>query len=60
MKKLGMTSANDFRDIAHALSVQYQKSSPKIVELNEKYKDLSAPERSEDIYLKVLSGGENE
>ena len=42
------------------LSVQYQKSSPKIVELNEKYKDLSAPERSEDIYLKVLSGGENE
>ena len=25
MRRLQMTSANDFRDIAHALSVQYQK-----------------------------------
>ena len=57
MKKLNMTSANDFRDIAHALSVQSQSTSPIVAEPNQKYKDIIAPERSEDIYLKVLAGG---
>ena len=57
VKKLNMTSANDFRDIANSLSIQSQKGSPSAIELNQKYKDLIAPERSEDIYLKVLAGG---
>ena len=57
MKKLKLTSANDFRDIAHSLSVQSQRKSPAVTELNKKYIDLIAPERSEDIYLKVLAGG---
>lgn len=58
MKKLKMTSANDFRDIAHSLSIQSQCSSPVVTtELNPKYKELIAPERSDDIYLKVLGGG---
>jgi len=60
MRRLKMTSANDFRDIAHSLFVQSQKASPSAIELNQKYKDLVAPERSEDIYLKVLAGGKNE
>lgn len=59
MKKLKMTSANDFRDIAHSLSVQSQNSVSRAAVLNEKYKDLKAPERTEDIHLKVLSGGNN-
>ena len=54
-----MTSANDFRDIAHSLSVQSQKAAPSAIEPNQKYKELVAPERSEDIYLKVLAGGKN-
>ncbi len=57
MKKLNMTSANDFRDIAYSLSIQSQKK-PDIAGLpNEKYKDITAPERTEDIHLKVLAGG---
>ena len=36
-----------------------KKSSPSAIEPNQKYKDFIAPERSEDIYLKVLSGGKN-
>lgn len=59
MKKLNMTSANDFRDIAHSLAIQSQKESPASPQPNQKYKDLIAPERSEDIYLKVLAGGHN-
>lgn len=57
MKKLKMTSANDFRDIAHSLSVQSKRNSPLMPEPNQKYKDLIAPERSDDVYLKVLAGG---
>ncbi len=60
MRRLKMTSANDFRDIAHSLSVQSQKAAPSAIEPNQKYKDLVAPERSEDIYLKVLAGGKHE
>jgi transposase len=59
MRRLKMTSANDFRDIAHSLFVQSQKPTPSAVKPNQKYKDLVAPERSEDIYLKVLAGGKN-
>ncbi|MBU8909036.1 IS21 family transposase, partial [Desertibacillus haloalkaliphilus] len=59
MRKLKMTSANDFRDIAHSLHVQSKTTSPSAVELNPKYKDLVAPERSEDIYLKILAGGKH-
>lgn len=57
MKKLNMTSANDFRDISHSLSQQSKKGSTSSAEPNQKYKELVAPERSEDIYLKVLAGG---
>jgi len=59
MRKLKMTSANDFRDIAHSLSIRSQKDSPAAIEPNPKYRDLIAPERSQDVYLKVLSGGRN-
>ena len=59
MIKLKMTSANDFRDIAHSLSVQSQNKICKVAIPNEKYKDIKAPERTEDIHLKVLSGGNN-
>lgn len=59
MIKLKMTSANDFRDIAHSLSVQSKNEVCEVAILNEKYKDIKAPERTEDIHLKVLSGGKN-
>ncbi|MFJ8064167.1 IS21 family transposase [Psychrobacillus sp. NPDC096426] len=57
IRKLKMTSANDFRDIAHSLSIRSQKDSPAAIQPNPKYRDLIAPERSQDIYLKILSGG---
>ena len=60
MRRLKMTSANDFRDIAHSLFVQSQKSTPSAAKPNQKYKDLVAPERYEDIYFNVLDGGEND
>jgi len=59
MRRLKMTSANDFRDIAHSLFIQSQKASLLSIQPNQKYKDLVAPERSEDIYLKVLAGGKS-
>lgn len=59
MKRLKMTSANDFRDIAHSLYVQHQKKSPSAIKPNQKYKDLVAPERSEEVYLEILAGGKN-
>ena len=57
MKRLGLTSANDLRDIAISLEIQKQKEVPKKQLINEKYKDMIAPERSQDIYLRVLQGG---
>lgn len=57
MKKLNMTSANDFRDIACSLSIEVQQREQVKTVINEKYRDLRAPERKEDIYLKVLYGG---
>lgn len=57
MIRLQLTSANDFRDVAHSLFVQHQKAIPEAIVPNQKYKDLVAPERSDDVYLKVLSGG---
>ena len=57
MKKLNMTSANDFRDIAYSLSMQYQRKANLAPRSNEKYKDISAPERTEDIHIRVLAGG---
>ncbi|MDX8047252.1 hypothetical protein SH601_14880 [Gracilibacillus sp. S3-1-1] len=57
MKKLGLTSANDLRDIAISLEMQSNKQLPPKEVINEKYKDIKAPERNQDIYLKVLQGG---
>lgn len=57
MRKLKMTSANAFRNIAHSISIRIEKDTRIAIEPNPKYRDLIAPERSQDIYLKVLSGG---
>lgn len=57
MKRLGLTSANDLRDIAISLEMQSSKQLSKKELINEKYKDITAPERSQDIYLQVLQGG---
>lgn len=57
MKRLRLESANDLRDIAISLEIQTQKVKTGTV--NEKYKDLIAPERKEDIYFDVLQGGGN-
>ncbi|MFD1708563.1 IS21 family transposase, partial [Siminovitchia sediminis] len=57
MKRLGLASANDLRDIAVSLEIQSLKKRPDFGIPNEKYKDLVAPERKEDIYISVLQGG---
>lgn len=57
LKRLGLTSANDLRDITISLDIQHGKHKAKQAVINEKYKDMSAPERHPDIYLKVLQGG---
>jgi transposase len=57
MRRLRLTSANDLRDIALSLEIQNRKKGNDPGVLNEKYKDLVAPERKEDIYLSVLGGG---
>lgn len=58
LKRLGLVSANDLRDIAISLEMESSKSKPKNNGvLNEKYKGLVAPERNDDIYVKVLKGG---
>jgi len=57
MKRLGLTSANDLRDIAISLEIQKSKHLPEKEMINEKYKEITAPERNQDIYLKVLQGG---
>lgn len=57
MKRLGLTSANDLRDIALSLEIQGRKEKKDTSALNAKYKDLVAPERKEDIYLSILQGG---
>jgi hypothetical protein len=57
LRRLRLTSANDLRDIAISLEIQGRKKRKDNGTLNEKYKDLVAPERKEDIYLSVLQGG---
>ncbi len=57
MRRLRLTSANDLRDIAISLEVQNRKQGKNPGTVNEKYKDLVAPERKEDIYFSVLQGG---
>ncbi len=57
MKRLGLTSANDLRDITISLEIQESKQSPQKAVINEKYKAITAPERDQDIYLHVLQGG---
>ncbi|MBU9713485.1 IS21 family transposase, partial [Bacillus tamaricis] len=59
MRRLRLTSANDLRDIAISLEVQSRRQRKNSETLNEKYKDLVAPERKEDIYFSVLQGGGN-
>lgn len=59
LKRLRLTSANDLRDIATSLEIEGRKERKDIGSVNEKYKDLVAPERKEDIYLSVLQGGRN-
>ena len=57
MKRLGLTSANDLRDIAISLEIDGRKQSSYKEVINEKYKDIVAPERNQDVYLRVLQGG---
>ena len=57
VQKLKLISGNDFRDIAYSLDLQSQKPSVPEIQLNQKYMELKAPERTSDTYLKVLSGG---
>ena len=59
MRRLRLTSANDLRDIALSLEIQSRKKGKDTGSLNEKYQELIAPERKEDIYLSVLQGGGN-
>ena len=56
--RLRLTSANDLRDIAISLDIQHGKHRAKQPVINEKYKDMTAPARQPDIYLKVLQGGQ--
>jgi len=58
LNRLGLTSANDLRDIVISLDIQAGKQRTKQAVGNEKYKDMTAPERQPDIYLKVLQGGQ--
>lgn len=57
MKRLGLTSANDLRDIAISLKIENDKELPHEEIINEKYKDMVAPERNQDVYLHVFQGG---
>ncbi|SDI70652.1 hypothetical protein SAMN04487975_1311, partial [Planococcus glaciei] len=57
VQKLQLISGNDFRDIAYSLDRQVQQASTPEIQLNQKYIELKAPERSSDTYLRVLSGG---
>lgn len=59
VKRLKLMSANDLRDIAISLEIDSQKQPKKAGTINEKYKDIVAPERTTDIYLSVLQGGKN-
>lgn len=58
LNRLRLTSANDLRDIAISLDIQHGKHRAKQPVINEKYKDMTAPARQTDIYLKVLQGGQ--
>lgn len=57
MKKLQMKSAHELWDIAISLEIEKQKQTKLIGIENQRYKNLAAPERKEDIYLHVLQGG---
>lgn len=59
LKRLKLMSANDLRDIAISLEIDSQKQQKKAGTINEKYKDIVAPERATDIYLSVLQGGKS-
>jgi len=54
MKRLGLKSANDLRDIAISLEIEERRKLLKKEVINEKYKDLVAPERKRDIYLQFF------
>lgn len=58
MRRLKLTSANDLRDIAFSIELQSKQNKTEVSGPNEKYKNLIAPERKEDIYLRVLQGGD--
>lgn len=58
MRRLRLTSANDLRDIAYSLEIQGRRKKSNSIALNEKYKDIVAPERKEDIYFSILQGGD--
>jgi hypothetical protein len=60
MKRLRLTSANDLRDIAITLEIHSRKKHKETGIPNEKYKELVAPERREDIYFSVLQGRANQ
>lgn len=58
MRRLRLSSAHDLRDIAVSLEMEEKTSAQREVSVNEKYKDLRAPERKEDIYLQIFQGGD--
>lgn len=57
MKRLELTSANDLRDIAISFEIEGSNELARKEVINEKYKDIVAPERNQDVYLRVLQGG---
>lgn len=60
LKRLKLTSANDLRDVAFSLALHSKQNESKAIStINDKYKNLIAPERKEDIYLQVLQGGDS-
>ncbi|EGQ18685.1 transposase [Sporosarcina newyorkensis 2681] len=58
MRRLQLNSAHDVRDIAISLEMEQKQQIESVIAVNEKYKDLTAPERKEDIYLQIFQGGE--
>lgn len=57
VKALNMISANDFRDIAFTLHKESQTQTKQVSVESSKYQQYKASERSEDYYIRLLSGG---
>ncbi|WP_391203172.1 hypothetical protein [Psychrobacillus sp. L4] len=57
VKTLNMISANDFRDIAFTLHKESESQTKQVSVESSKYQKYKAAERSEDYYIRLLSGG---